>query len=55
LIIIFDKCGNHEKVRKELNDNMKMVEFLVCPISQDSAPALDLLPNPIECKAAWNL
>lgn len=49
-IIIFDKCGNHEKVRKELNVNMQMVKLLVPSISQDAAPALDLLLNPIEYK-----
>jgi hypothetical protein len=31
---------------------MKMVEFLVCPISQDTLLALDLLLNPIECKGS---
>lgn len=29
-----------------------MVEFLVCPISHDTSPALDLLVNPIECKGS---
>jgi len=49
-IIIFDKCGNHKKVRKELNENIQMADFPVPSISQDAVSALDLLLNPIEYK-----